>query len=91
MRYFEIVHIHHRNNLATEKNLRRFCGEAGITHAVLQPIEPMRKTEDNLALCAAGKTGGGNLQLWTFASVDPRDPERLNKLKSYMERGCLGL
>ena len=103
-RYLEIIHIHHRNNLATEKNLRRFAARAGVTHAVLQPIEPLRRTEDNLVLCAAaserakGKaspapagTDGGAIQIFTFASVDPRDPDRLRKLERYMAAGCLGL
>jgi len=102
-RYLEIIHIHHRNNLATERNLRRFAALAGVTHAVLQPIEPFRSTEDNLALCyrdAEGRgtacrapTGGdGNaLQIYTFASVNPRDPERIEKLHRYMAGGCLGL
>lgn len=105
-RYLEIIHIHHRNNLATERNLRRFAARAGVTHAVLQPIEPVRSTEDNLVLCAAasekskgkaslappaGNGAGAEVQLFTFASVDPRDPERLRKLERYMAAGCLGL
>jgi len=91
-RYLEIIHIHHRNNLGTEKNLRRYAGQAGVTHAVLQPIEPIRLTQDNLALCresASSKTNG--VQLFTFASVHPRDPDRLAKLARFMAAGCLGL
>ncbi|OGP59734.1 MAG: hypothetical protein A2V67_03005 [Deltaproteobacteria bacterium RBG_13_61_14] len=92
-RYLEIIHIHHRNNLGTEKNLRRFAALAGVTHAVLQPIEPFRSTEDNLALCRESQAAGSQSRprLFTFASVNPRDPERLQKLERYLAQGCLGL
>ena len=92
-RYLEIIHNHHRNNLATEPNLQRYAGEAGITHAVLHPIEPVRLTEDNLALCRAANAAAGRprVKLFTFASVSPRDPDRMAKLPRYMEQGCLGL
>jgi len=87
-RYLEIIHNHHRNNLGTEPNLQRFAGEAGVTHAVLHPIEPVRSTEDNLAVC---RTPSGGVRLFTFASIAPRDPERIAKLARYMDQGCLGL
>lgn len=93
-RYLEVIHIHHRNNLATAANLRRFASRAGVTHAVLQPIEPRRLTEDNLALCRAeppAEAPRPEIRLYTFASVHPRDPERFSKLERYMAQGCLGL
>jgi len=91
-RYMEIIHAHHRNNMATLKNLRKFSMEAGVTHSVVLPIEPVRKTEDNLEDCrkANAESGTGH-KIFTFASVSPRDPERIAKLGRYMAAGCLGL
>jgi uncharacterized protein len=91
-RYLEIIHAHQRNNLATADNLRRFAREAGVTHSVILPIEPLRRTDENLALCREDAARGrANPRLFTFASVDPRDPERIARLHRYMPAGCLGL
>jgi hypothetical protein len=88
----EIIHAHHRNNMATLSNLRKFSTEAGVTHSVVLPIEPLRRTEDNLAECRkANEQSGTGHKIFSFASVAPRDPERLAKLHRYMSHGCLGL
>lgn len=92
-RYLEIIHAHQRNNMGTLENLRRFSLEAGITHSILLPIEPIRKTEANLEVCREADRQSHALghKIFTFASVDPRDPERIGKLNRYMAAGCLGL
>jgi len=89
-RYLEIIHNQQRNNLATEKNLTRFASQAGVTHCVLQPIEPFGKTADNLALCAA-REANSSPKIFTFASVSPHDPDKTGKLRNYMQAGCLGI
>lgn len=92
-RYLEVFHAHQRNNLATYENLRKFSRKAGITHSVILPLEPARPTEDNLQLCreVAANHQPGEHDIATFASVSPRDPDRIARLKRYMAAGCLGL
>jgi len=91
-RYLEVINNQQRNNLATERNLERYAVEAGVTHCMLQPIEPHVKTEDNLALCRSRRESGKDKPLvFTFASVDPHDPDRIIKLHRYMQAGCLGI
>jgi hypothetical protein len=92
-RYMEIIHAHQRNNMATVSNLRKFAKEAGVTHSVVLPIEPMRKTDDNLEDCKKTNAdpASHNHKIFTFASVNPRDPQKLEKLHRYMNSGCLGL
>lgn len=82
-RYVEIIHNQERNNLGTLDNLLRYMDHFGVSISVLQPIEPYRSTESNLEV-----TGP---RLKTFASVHPEQPGWENRLKLYMERGCLGL
>ena len=92
-RYMEIIHAHHRNNMATLSNIRKFSLEAGVTHSVVLPIEPMRKTEDNLRDCQQANQDADSAghRLFSFASVSPRDPERIDKIHRHMNAGCLGL
>lgn len=92
-RYMEIIHAHHRNNMATLSNIRRFSREAGVTHSVVSPIEPSRKTEQNLEDCKLANQDAASAGHWlySFASVSPRDPQRLEKLGRFMNSGCLGL
>ncbi len=92
-RYLEVIHNHHRNNMATADNLRRFSEPYGVTHSVLQPIEPVLSTEFTLEQVRKNRehAEGGGLKIFTFASVDPRDPDKIEKLDRYMKAGCLGL
>jgi len=90
-RYMEIIHAHHRNNMATLSNLRKFSAEAGVSHSVVLPIEPMRRTGANLAECRKANQDSSGHKIFSFASVAPRDPERIAKLHRYMSEGCLGL
>ncbi len=92
-RYLEIFHAHQRNNMATLKNLRRFSLEAGISRSIILPIEPIRKSEDNLKVCQEANLSSNQTghKIFSFASVAPRDPERIQKLHRYLASGCLGL
>jgi predicted TIM-barrel fold metal-dependent hydrolase len=82
-RHVEIKHNQERTNLGTPENLLRYMDHFGISLSVLQPIEPYRMTQDNLALCGP--------RLATFASVHPEQPGWEKRLRTYMEAGCLGL
>ena len=82
-RHIEIIHNQERTNLGTPENLLRYMDRFGISVSVLQPIEPYRSTESNLALAGP--------RLRTFASVHPEQPGWEDRLKAYMEGGCLGL
>lgn len=57
----------------------------GITCSVVHPIEPMTPTEKILNECKIDKN------LIVTASVDPKDPKKIEKLKRYMDMGCVGL
>jgi len=81
--YVEIIHNQERTNLGTPQNLLQYMDRFGIDISVLQPIEPYRLTEDNLALSCE--------RLRTFASVHPGQPGWESRLARYMEQGCLGL
>ncbi len=82
-RYVEIIHNQERNNLGTPENILAYMNRFGIDISVLQPIEPVRSTEDNLALVGE--------RLRTFASVHPLHEGWESRLERYMETGCLGL
>jgi hypothetical protein len=90
--YLEVIHNHQRNNLGTEGNLDRYAGEAGVSHCAVLPIEPFVKTDDISGICIARRDSGCNSpKLFPFASVDPRDPDRIAKLHRFMASGCKGL
>jgi predicted TIM-barrel fold metal-dependent hydrolase len=55
-RYLEVIHNQQRNNMATITNLIKHSLPYGISLSVLQPIEPARKTDDNLACIAEYKS-----------------------------------
>lgn len=57
----------------------------GITSSVVHPIEPMTPTEKIFNECKSNKN------LIVTASVDPKDPKKIEKLKRYMDMGCAGL
>jgi uncharacterized protein len=91
-RYLEVIHNQQRNNLGTVHNLEHYVNEAGVTHSIILPIEPFVRTDDNIALCGTRADSGRNQpRVYTFASVDPHDPDRIAKLHRYMQAGCLGL
>jgi predicted TIM-barrel fold metal-dependent hydrolase len=81
--YIEIIHNQERSNLGTVENLLRYMDLYGISTSVLQPIEPYRSTESNLEVVGE--------RLMTFASVHPGTAGWENRLKIYMDKGCLGL
>jgi predicted TIM-barrel fold metal-dependent hydrolase len=89
VRYLEVIHTHHRNNCATVENLRRFSQPYGVTHSVLLPVEPVISTEFTMEVAAANSKP--DHCLLSFASVDPKNPHKLEKLEKYMAAGCLGL
>lgn len=82
-RYVEIIHNQERTNLGTPENLLASMDRFGISISILQPVEPYRPTRDNLDL--AGE------RLRTSASLHPATPGWEQRLKEYMEGGCLGL
>jgi uncharacterized protein len=91
-RYIEVIHNQQRNNLGTERNLDFYASQTGVTHSFVLPIEPFVKTDDIIGMCGSRKDSGRDLpRLFPFASVDPRDPLRIEKLHRFMESGCLGL
>lgn len=57
----------------------------GITHSVVHPIEPMTPTENIFNECKENKN------LLVTASVNPKDPKKIEKLKKYIALGCAGL
>lgn len=74
-----------RNAMAGFDNLKKEMEQTRVSYSVCLPIEPYGSTQELLSLA---KTGSG---LIPFASVDPRDPKRVEKLKSYVQSGCRGL
>jgi len=85
MRILEAVHNQERNNVATVDNLLRAMKKNNVDYSVVLPIEPYRLTEANLEVCKRHKN------ILTFASVHPKDPEKIEKLRRYMKLGCRGL
>lgn len=81
--------------LAVETQMRHSWGfkdrllegmkRAGVTYSVVHPIEPMTPTEKILNECKNDKN------LFVTASVDPKDPQKIEKLRKYMQLGCAGL
>ncbi len=57
----------------------------GVSYSVVHPIEPMTPTEKIFNECKDNKN------LIVTASVDPKDPKKIEKLKRYMDMGCAGL
>jgi len=91
-RYLEVIHNHQRNNLGTERNLDFYASQAGVTHSLVLPIEPFVKTDDIIELCRSRMDSyRGSPLFFPFASVDPKDPFRIEKLHRFMQSGCLGL
>jgi len=85
MRILEAVQNQERNNAATVDNLLRAMKKNGVDYSVVLPIEPYRLTEENIKVCKKHKN------ILTFASVHPKDPEKMEKLRRYMKLGCRGL
>jgi predicted TIM-barrel fold metal-dependent hydrolase len=91
-RYLEVIHNHQRNNLGTERNLDFYSSQAGVTNCLVLPIEPFVKTDDIIEMCRSRRDSGRNSpHLSPFASIDPRDPFRMEKLHRFMQSGCFGL
>jgi len=74
-----------RNAMASADGLRKGMGEFDIAHSVVLPIEPYGSTAELLSLTREDES------LIPFASVDPHDPKRIEKLADYMRSGCRGL
>jgi hypothetical protein len=74
-----------RNAMASFPGLTQAMESEGIAHSVVLPIEPYGST---LEVASIAK---GDKRIIPFASVDPRDPGRAEKLRSYVEAGCRGL
>lgn len=85
MRILEAVQNQERNNAATVDNLLRAMKNNSVDYSVVMPIEPYRLTEENIKVCKKHK------EILTFASVHPKDPEKIEKLRNYMKLGCRGL
>jgi len=74
-----------RNAMASIKGLKEGMAGSGITHSVALPIEPYGNTVELLSLAKEEKG------VIPFASVDPNDPNRTEKLRKYVASGCRGL
>jgi predicted TIM-barrel fold metal-dependent hydrolase len=74
-----------RNAMASFDALAKGMELTGITHSAVLPIEPYGKSSEVLA--AAER----NSRWIPFASVDPSDPKRAEKLATFAEKGCRGL
>jgi hypothetical protein len=74
-----------RNAMASPNNLKQEMKREGISCCVCLPIEPYGNTQELLSLAKS------NAGLLPFASVDPRDAKRVEKLKTYVQSGCRGL
>lgn len=85
LRKIVVREMHGRNAMANFDDLGKGMEQVGITHSVVLPIEPYGTTSE--ALSASRRDG----RLIPFASVDPCDPKRTEKLKKYVENGCRGL
>lgn len=79
------IEIQKRHPWGTKERLVESLKRNGITHAVVLPIEPMTPTEKIYMEIREQK----NLLL--FASIDPRNPSRLERLKSLMNLPVHGL
>jgi len=74
-----------RNAMARFDALGKSMQQTGITHSVVLPIEPYGSSSEVLAEAKEDSR-------WIpFASVDPCDPKRAEKLTKYVEGGCRGL
>jgi predicted TIM-barrel fold metal-dependent hydrolase len=74
-----------RNAMAGFESLKREMEQNSITHSVVLPIEPYSSTTELISYANRDKS------LIPFASVDPNDPNRVEKLRKYAESGCRGL
>lgn len=74
-----------RNAMACAEDLKTGMERAGITHSVVLPVEPYGSTAEVLSLAEKDK------RFIPFASVDPRDPRRVEKLRDFVKSGCRGL
>jgi len=85
MRILEAVFNQDKSNAATLENLLGTMKKNRVDYSVLLPIEPLRQTQANIEICKKHKN------ILTFASVHPKDPEKLEKIERYMKSGCRGL
>jgi len=74
-----------RNAMANADDLQKEMKENNVSFSVCHPIEPYGSTQELLS-----HTGKSSC-LIPFASVDPRDPKRVERLRTYVEAGCRGL
>ncbi len=74
-----------RNAMASFDALGETMDRVGVTHSVVLPIEPYGNSSEVLSEAKKDKR-------WIpFASVDPCDPRRAEKLKRFAADGCRGL
>jgi len=71
--------------MACVDGLKKGMQRAGITHSVILPVEPYGDTSEVISFAK------DNSGLIPFASVDPHDPQRIEKLRSYVKSGCRGI
>ncbi|MBI5118081.1 amidohydrolase family protein [Candidatus Poribacteria bacterium] len=74
-----------RNAMASVEDLMSGMERTGITHSAVLPVEPYGNTA--VVIDAAKK----DKRIIPFASVDPNDAHRVEKLRNYVAGGCRGL
>lgn len=79
------IEVQKRHPWGTIENLLKSMEKNGITHAVVHPIEPMTPTDWLLNYTK------GNKRIIPFASVNPKDPQKIEKLKKYKTKEIFGL
>lgn len=83
--FLEAIHCQESNNAATVDNLLKAMKRNNVDYSVVLPVEPYRMTMDEIKECRKHKN------LIPFASVHPRDPEKVKRIRRYMKLGCRGL
>jgi len=84
-RILEVLYIHHRIQVGTLENMKRFMSKYGVEKSVLLPISPHTEALEYLNKVKADE------RFIVFASVSPKDPDKERKLKEQMAQGCRGL
>ncbi|UCD58790.1 MAG: amidohydrolase family protein [Candidatus Hydrogenedentota bacterium] len=74
-----------RNAMASFDALIKGMERSGVTHSVVLPVEPYASSAEVLSRAE------GDNRLIPFASVDPYDPRRTEKLRNCVKSGCRGL
>jgi len=83
--FLEAIHCQESNNAATVDNLLKAMKRNNVDYSVVLPVEPYRMTMEEIKVCKKHKN------LIVFASVHPRDPKKIERIRRYMKLGCRGL